>query len=269
MLDSPLSAVKSKLPGKGFISEKRDSSGLGVEKKAAPSRESVSVGSDIPYDSDRKEKFKMVISKSKKDGQDPPSKATQPQIGVGVDTAAAAAILQAATRGIRNPNLEILSKSLNGSSQAPSSEGGHAPSFGSLLSSHPQSSNQKLGQKGEPSVSVHVANAIAKTAAIAAASGADYSEACLKKEEKLKAERLKRAKMFAAMIKSGAAPLKTEPWRGLSAEPPKSGVSGSGVEGGSLFRKERGGSSVALDINTSDKNEKHEKIYSSINHNER
>ncbi|XWS27812.1 hypothetical protein CRYUN_Cryun25bG0012100 [Craigia yunnanensis] len=67
-------AEKSKLPGKRFISEKHDSSGLGVEKKAAPSRESdsVSVGSDIPYDSDRKEKFKMVISKSK-DGQDPPS----------------------------------------------------------------------------------------------------------------------------------------------------------------------------------------------------
>ncbi|XVF33964.1 hypothetical protein REPUB_Repub18cG0016500 [Reevesia pubescens] len=265
-------AEKSKLSGKGFISEKHDSSGLRVEKKAAASREcdSVSVGSDIPYDSDRKEKFKMVISKSKKDGQDPPSKATHPQIGVSVDAAAAAAILQAATRGIKNPNLQILSKtSLNGSSQAPSSEGGHAPSSGSLLSSQPQSSDQKPGQKGKPSVSGLDVNAIAKTAAIAAASEADSSEACLTKEEKLKAERLKRAKMFADMIKKGAAPLKTEPLRGLSAEPPESGISGSVVEGGSLFRKEREGSSSAFDVNTSDKNEKREMMYSGIDHNER
>ncbi|XP_022716866.1 protein suppressor of white apricot-like isoform X2 [Durio zibethinus] len=265
-------AERSKFPGKGFISEKHDSSSLGVEKKAASSRESdiVSVGSDIPYDSDRKEKFKMVISKSKKDGQDPPTQATQPQIGISVDAAAAAAILQAATRGIKNPNIEILSKtSLNGSSQAPSSEGGHASSFGSLLSSQRQGSNQKPEQKREPSVSGPVANAIAKTAAIAAASEADSSEACLTKEEKLKAERLKRAKMFAAMIKGGSAPLKTEPSRGLSAELPESGVSGSGVEGGSLFRKDGEGCSVASDVNTSDKNEKHEMMYSGIDHNER
>lgn len=264
--------LQSKLSGKGFISEKHDSSGLGSEKKAAPSRESdsVSVGSDIPYDSDRKEKFKMVISKSKKDGQDPPSKLTQPQIAVSVDAAAAAAILQVATRGIKNPNLEIISKtSLNVSSQAPSGEGGHGPSFSSHLSSQPRSSTEKPGQKGEPSVSGPVVNAIAKTAAIAAASEADSSEACLTKEEKLKAERLKRAKMFAALIKSGSAPLKTETSRGLSAEPPESGVSGSGAEGGSLLSKEREGSSVALDAKTSDKNEKHENIYSGIDHNDR
>ncbi|TYI31881.1 hypothetical protein ES332_A04G017000v1 [Gossypium tomentosum] len=254
-LEALQKAEKSKLPGKGFISEKHDSSGRGVEKKAASSRESdsASLGSDIPYNSDRKEKFKMVISKSKKDGQDPPSsKATQPQIGVSVDAAAAAAILQAATRGIKKPNLEILSKtSLNGSSQVPTSEDGHVPSS---------------GQKGEPSVSGQVANAIAKTAAIAAASEADSSEACLTKEEKLKAERLKRAKMFAALIKSGSAPLKTESLRGLSAEPPKLGVCGSGAEGGSLSVKEREGSSGAMDIDTCDKNEK---MNSGIHHNER
>ncbi|XVF70719.1 hypothetical protein PTKIN_Ptkin11bG0185200 [Pterospermum kingtungense] len=251
---------KSKLHGKGYISEKHDSFGLGSEKKAAPSRESDSlVGSDIPYDSDRKEKFKMVISKSKKDGQDPPSKPTQPQIGVSVDAAAAAAILQAATRGIKNPNLEMISKtSLNINSQAPSGD----------LSSQPRSSVEKPGQRGEPSVSGPVANAIAKTAAIAAAGEADSSEACLTKEEKLKAERLKRAKMFAALIKSGSAPLKTEPSGGLSAEPPESGMSGSGVEGGSLFRKEREGSSVALEAKNSDNNEKHENIDSGIDHNE-
>ncbi|KAG4150072.1 hypothetical protein ERO13_D05G372700v2 [Gossypium hirsutum] len=245
-LEALQKAEKSKLPGKGFISEKHDSSGRGVEKKAASSRESdsASLGSDIPYNSDRKGKFKMVISKSKKDGQDPPSsKATQPQIGVSVDAAAAAAILQAATRGIKKPNLEILSKtSLNGSSQVPTSEDGHVPSSG------------------------QVANAIAKTAAIAAASEADSSEACLTKEEKLKAERLKRAKMFAALIKSGSAPLKTESLRGLSAEPPELGVCGSGAEGGSLSVKEREGSSGAMDIDTCDKNEK---MNSGIHHNER
>ncbi|MBA0567438.1 hypothetical protein Golob_012175 [Gossypium lobatum] len=245
-LEALQKAQKSKLPGKGFISEKHDSSGRGVEKKAASSRESdsASLGSDIPYNSDRKGKFKMVISKSKKDGQDPPSsKATQPQIGVSVDAAAAAAILQAATRGIKKPNLEILSKtSLNGSSQVPTSEDGHVPSSG------------------------QVANAIAKTAAIAAASEADSSEACLTKEEKLKAERLKRAKMFAALIKSGSAPLKTESLRGLSAEPPELGVCGSGAEGGSLSVKEREGSSGAMDIDTCDKNEK---MNSGIHQNER
>ncbi|OMO83510.1 SWAP/Surp [Corchorus capsularis] len=258
-------AEKPKLPGKGFISQKRDSSSLGADKKAAAARESdsMSVASDIPFDSDRKEKFKMVISKSKKDGQEPSSKATQPEVGVRVDVAAAAAILQAATRGLKKANLEILSKTtVNGSSQAPSSESGHAPSVGSHLSSQP-------GQKGEPSVSGPIANAIAKTAAIAAASEADSSEACLTKEQKLKAERLKRAKMFAAMIKNGAAPLKSEFSRGLSVEPPESGLSGPGVEGERPLEKEREDSSIPLDANTSDKTGKHENIYSGSDHNER
>ncbi|KAK8643965.1 hypothetical protein V6N13_013242 [Hibiscus sabdariffa] len=269
-LEALQKAEKSKLPGKAFVSEKHDSSGCGVEKKAASSRESdsASVGSDIPYNSDRKEKFKMVISKSMKDGQDPPSKASQPQIGVSVDAAAAAAILQAATRGIKKPNLEILSKtSLNGSTQVPTSEDRHAPIFGSCHLSQLQNSEGKPGQKGEPNVSGPVANAIAKTAAIAAASEADSSEARLSKEEKLKAERLKRAKMFAALIKSGSTPLKTEALHGLSAESPDSWVCGSGFVGG--FGKEREDRSVTLDVNTCEKNEKHEKMNSDIDHNER
>ncbi|KAE8723539.1 65-kDa microtubule-associated protein 1-like [Hibiscus syriacus] len=268
-LEALQNAKKSKLPGKAFGSEKHDSSGCGLEREAASSRESdsASVGSDIPYNSDRKEKFKMVINKSRKDGQDPPSKASHPQIGVSVDAAAAAAILQAATRGFKRPNLEVLSKvSLNGSSQVPTSEEGQAPNFGSSCSSQPKSS-EKAGQKGEVSVSGPVANAIAKTAAIVAASEADSSEACLTKEEKLKAERLKRAKMFAALIKSGSAPLKTEALRGLSAEPPDLGVCGSGVESG--LGKVMEGSPVASDVNTCDKNEKHEKMNSGIDNNER
>ncbi|KAH0463757.1 hypothetical protein IEQ34_006543 [Dendrobium chrysotoxum] len=50
---------------------------------------------------------------------------------------------------------------------------------------------------------VTVATVIAKTVALAASREADSAEAALTKEQKLKAERLRRAKMFAAVIKSG------------------------------------------------------------------
>ncbi|KAL4618947.1 hypothetical protein ACB092_06G047800 [Castanea dentata] len=259
-------AKELKLPGKGS-----DSMGHQVEKKTAVPKEgdTLSRGSadlDMPYD--RKEKFKMFIGKSKKDGQDPPSKATEPQIGISIDAASAAAILQAATRGIKNPSLENFPKtSLNGIGRGPSSDGGHTSSFGSLRSSQHQSSISKPDQKGEPSVSVPVAKAIAETAAIAAASEADSSEACLTREQKLKAERLKRAKMFAVMIKSGAAPLKTESLRGLSAEPLGSGISGSGTEVENFVGKEREGSSVPIDVD--DKIEKSEKKISVDEYNER
>ena len=261
-------SLQLKLPGKGS-----DSMGHQVEKKTAVPKEgdTLSRGSadlDIPYSYDRKEKFKMFIGRSKKDGQDPPSKATEPQIGISMDAASAAAILQAATRGIKNPSLENFSKtSLNGIGRGPSSDGGHTSSFGSLRSSQHQSSISKPDQKGEPSVSVPVAKAIAETAAIAAASEADSSEACLTREQKLKAERLKRAKMFAVMIKSGAAPLKTEPLRGLSAEPLGSGISGSGTEVENFVGKEREGSSVPVDVD--DKIEKSEKKLSVDEYNER
>lgn len=244
-----------------------------VEKKTATPKEgdTLSRGSadlDMPYSYDRKEKFKMFIGKSKKDGQDPPSKATEPQIGISIDAASAAAILQAATRGIKNPSLENFPKtSLNGIGRGPSSDGGHTSSFGSLRSSQHQSSISKPDEKGEPSVSVPVAKAIAETAAIAAASEADSSEACLTREQKLKAERLKRAKMFAVMIKSGAAPLKTESLRGLSAEPLGSGISGSGTEVENFVGKEREGSSVPIDVD--DKIEKSEKKISVDEYNER
>lgn len=258
--------LQSKVQGKGLISEKQD-------KKSAPkSRESDnhSLGSDIPYDPDRKEKFKMVIGKPKKEGQDVPIKSAQPQVGVSVDAAAAAAILQAATRGIKNPKLEILSKtSLQGTSQVPSSEGGQASSFSSHLSSQPHSCRKKQDQSGEPCVSVPVAKAIAKTAAIVAADEADSSEAGLSKEEKLKAERLKRAKMFAAMIKSGAVPSKTEPLRGISVEPPDSGVSGSCGNILDHLAKEREGSLVPFDAGASDKFEKVGNKFSGNDYNER
>ncbi|KAF3453420.1 hypothetical protein FNV43_RR03860 [Rhamnella rubrinervis] len=214
---------EAKLLGKCHVSEKRDSVGHGIDKKTVLSKDgdtfsSRSADPDVLYEYDRKEKFKMVIGKSKKDGQDPAVKANQPQVGVSAD--AAAAILKAATRGIKNPSLEVFPKpSSSGIGQGPSYEGGHSSSFGSLHASQHQSSIKRVDENGEPSVSVPVAKAIAETAALAAASEADSSEASWTREQKLKAERLKRAKVFAAMLKGRSVPLNTEPLRGLSVEP--------------------------------------------------
>ncbi|KAA8526996.1 hypothetical protein F0562_008775 [Nyssa sinensis] len=156
---------ESKLSGKSILSEKDDSE-------------------------------REVIGKSKKDGQDSPSKATQQQFGVNVDATAAAAILQAATRGIKIPNLGILSStSLNGHSHVHSLEGGQASSLGFCLSSQSVRIIQRSDQNGEHGVSVPVANAIK------AASEVDSSEACLTGEHKLKAERLKQGKDVCSHIK--------------------------------------------------------------------
>lgn len=245
-------AQKSKVFGNSSLNEKDGS--LSLE----------STGCDIPYDSERKDKFKMVISKSKNDGQDPPAKASQQEFGVGVDAAAAAAILQAATRGIRNPNLGFLSwSSLNGTSRDHSSEGGQVSSLGSFPSSLPQSVNQKSDQNGERS-----SVPIAKAAALEAASEADSCEAHLTREQKLKAERLRRAKMFVAMIKSGSAPLKPEPSRGLLVEPPGSNVSGGAAED-NIAAKGREGSSAPLEIDAAEKIESSGKKHSADEYNER
>ncbi|CAL5335659.1 unnamed protein product [Camellia sinensis] len=268
-------AQESKVTGKSFFSEKDDSVMHRQDKKSSLSKESDSLSlgsasSDMPYDSDRKEKFRMVIGKSKKDGPDPSSKATQPQFGVSVDAAAAAAILQAATRGIKYPNLGILSStSLNGESHGRNSETGQPSSLGTDISSHLENVIQKSEQKGDQSVLVPIAKAIAKTAAIEVANEADSSEAHMTREQKLKAERLKRAKMFVAMLKTGASPYKSEPLRSLSVEPQESGVSGSGDKVVNLSGKEREGSSVPLDVDTMDKKERFEKKYSDDEYNER
>ncbi|KAK6946975.1 SWAP/Surp, partial [Dillenia turbinata] len=207
----------------------------------------------------------------KKDEQDQPSRTAVQQFGVSVDAAVAAAILQAARRGIKNPTVPIFqTASSNGTNQSLSTEGPQILSFGSHLfaTSRPQGETEKLVSNVETCVSVPVANVIAKTAAFAAASEADFSEASLTKEQKLKAERLRRAKMFAAMIKSGAAPLKPGLVLALSVDPPESGASGlsglkdetfnnsanlSGSEAVILADKEKEGSSVPADIDTSDK----------------
>ncbi|XP_062077634.1 uncharacterized protein LOC133782368 isoform X2 [Humulus lupulus] len=245
---------ESGLAGKGCVSEKHGSMGLGMEKKSAKCGEGDAHSSgfaddDIPYDYDKKEKFRMILAKSKKDVQDPPPNVNQPQGEVTIDADVTAAILRAATRGIKNPNLELFPKLSWGSiGEDPSDEAGQSLSFGSLHVSQPQSSVQKRDAVGHPNISAPAAKVIAETAALAAASEADSSEASLTKEEKLKAERLKRAKMFAAMIKSRAAPLKPEPLCSSSFEPPGSGVSSSGNEVANPSGKEREGSSIPMDV---------------------
>ncbi|XP_031404716.1 splicing factor, suppressor of white-apricot homolog isoform X2 [Punica granatum] len=194
-------AQQAKFPGK-----KNDASIHGAEKKSVhKDSDSLSLGSDIPDDLNKKEKFKMVIGRMKKDGQEQPPKESREELGVCVDAAAAAAILQAARRGIKNPNLEVLprTQSLNG---------------GQSLGSE---SSKPLGGPLPP------ATAIAETAAAVTASEADSSEAGLTKDQKLKAERLKRAKMFTSTLKSGAVPSKSPPSEsvisglGVDVEPPR------------------------------------------------
>ncbi|XP_004491423.1 uncharacterized protein [Cicer arietinum] len=240
---------ESKLPGKGY--QKHNPAGRAGDTNTAVHEEndSLSIGSmdsDLPNDMDRKEKFKMIIGKSKKDGQDPTLKNSQSQTTISMDAAATAAILQAATRGIKNPKLEFFTKTSSGN-------GGNLSSSGSLHSSQLQGFVQHRNLNLEGRASVPVAKAIAETVAIAAAGEADSSEAHMTKEQKLKAERLKRAKMFAAMIKSGVGAFKSELPRALSVEPPGSGLSGSDAEVGNFAGKEREGSSVPFDADNSDK----------------
>ncbi|KAI3948885.1 hypothetical protein MKX01_022299 [Papaver californicum] len=237
-------AQESKHSGKSSSShQKIDSSAQDGGKKTALSKKNdiSSSDHDLPYDSEKKEKFKMVISGRKKDVQDPPPKPAQEQLEVMIDAEAAAAILQVATRGVRHPKLDIFpKKSLGDSSSALSGDREPNSSFGSFsFSSRARSSTpnpvsdarrpstslpvdlprSQSGRNGEKTTFVSVAKVIAKKAAVAAAAEADSSEACLTKEQKQKAERLKRAKMFAAMIKGGAG-------LRLSAEPPDSVNSG-------------------------------------------
>lgn len=132
----------------------------------------------------------------------------------------AAAIVMAATRGLgaANDSLNTMKGTKDNVrthvSNDPSSSFG---SFSSLqdrdaLSKHISNSeaDASLTSSGQPQKEGFgiidddwIANTIAKAAAAAASKEADSSEASMTKEQKLKAERLRRAKMFAAIIKSG------------------------------------------------------------------
>ncbi|KFK27111.1 hypothetical protein AALP_AA8G335800 [Arabis alpina] len=177
-------------------------------------------GSVLPDDFAKKEKLKMVSDKPKIESHKEPFKPVEPQMRITVDVNTAAAILQAARRGIRNPQLGILSgKPLDETSFSLGNDGSNT-------------SSKSTGQLISGS---------------AVASEADSSEAGLSKEQKLKAERLKRAKMFVAMIKPGAQPAQqAEPLRSLSVEPLDSRISGLG----SNAAKEREGSSIPFEAET-------------------
>lgn len=200
------------------------------------------VGYDLPFESDRKEKFKMVIGKAKKDMNDPPSKASQQEYGISVDAAAAAAILQAATRGIRNPDLGIISNvAVNGSSVV-----GRGSNSKSQASSELNEMVQMSDQGGRCNSSLPIAQN-AKGVVIGTPGKEESSEAHLSREQKLKAERLKRAKMFVAKLKTGSGPSAAEPSQTLSAEPIESEAAlGAGAEVDNL-EKVREGSSAPVD----------------------
>ncbi|KAL0362847.1 UNVERIFIED_CONTAM: hypothetical protein Scaly_1239900 [Sesamum calycinum] len=239
---------ESRVNVKSLYSGKDDLVGRRTDKKASVLKEKDfsldSAVCDMPFESDRKEKFKMVIGKSKKETQETESKGTQQECGITVDAAAAAAILQAATRGIKNSNLHIISSTSPGVHvHVNSSEGMQPGNLGSLPCSRPDNAVEKSGQSESYNFSVVATKAIARTVA----GEADSAEAHLTKEQKLKAERLKKAKMFVAMLKSGELPFKAGTSRGSSLEPLDSGVSRSASEV-NLDGKEREGSLAPVDL---------------------
>ncbi|CAO1947840.1 unnamed protein product [Urochloa humidicola] len=149
----------------------------------------------------------------------------------------AAAIVMAATRG-----LGAASDSLNamkGKKEDVHVRGSndHSSSFGSFSSLQDRDALPKRISNSEADTSLTssgqpkkegfgiidddwIAKTIAKAAAAAAAKEADSSEASMTKEQKLKAERLKRAKMFAAIIKSGGNKMNDLPAVSDSADEP-------------------------------------------------
>ncbi|RLM92312.1 uncharacterized protein C2845_PM08G22880 [Panicum miliaceum] len=181
-------------PTTGMISGSSDKSSLGPSKKQL-------------HDQQGKGIFHPVSGVKK----DPPRKVT-------VDEAAA--IVMAATRGLgaANDSLNTI-KGRKGDVDIRGSND-HSSSFGSFSSLLDQDAPSKrisnseadtsLTRSGQPKKEGFgiidddwIANTIAKAAAVAASKEADSSEASMTKEQKLKAERLRRAKMFAAIVKSG------------------------------------------------------------------
>eukprot|EP00252_Welwitschia_mirabilis_P020647 TRINITY_DN509_c0_g1_i2.p1 TRINITY_DN509_c0_g1~~TRINITY_DN509_c0_g1_i2.p1 ORF type:complete len:705 (+),score=212.94 TRINITY_DN509_c0_g1_i2:737-2851(+) len=220
-----------------------------------------------PLDLEKKGKLQLVFGSSKKDAND--NRALKPisletaalavqaatrkhsgiQIGLkgtqevkdenkegGVSVDAAAAIVMAATRGIRKPSQNGLPESTNSkeglrerllrncldetnsNKHAVSSSNGVAyQELSNILTNW----NNKVGSgkclspdipaisgsdvKLDDAKNSHddtAAKQIVKAAMNAASNEADSSEACMSREEKIKAERLKRARLFAALLKN-------------------------------------------------------------------
>lgn len=236
---SPLIVLQSKVNGKSFFPGQEDLGGRGISRKGSLPKEtgishSTSELCDVPFESDRKEKFKMVIGKSKKDAHE--AEKESQECGFTVDAAAAAAILQAATKGIKSSGLRYITNTASSSHiNAVRNEDGQPANSSNLQPLLPYSTGEKSEQSGScnPSDSHEVAG------------GDDYSNSNLTEEQKLKATRLKRAKMFVAMLKSGALPSRTGASRGSSAEPVEHGVRRSAAEGRYAIQ-EREGSAPAV-----------------------
>ncbi|XP_042062568.1 splicing factor, suppressor of white-apricot homolog isoform X1 [Salvia splendens] len=232
-------AQESKVNGKSFYPGQEDLGGRGISRKGSLPKEmgishSTSELCDVPFESDRKEKFKMVIGKSKKDAHE--AEKESQECGFTVDAAAAAAILQAATKGIKSSGLRYITNTASNSHiNAVRNEDGQPANSSNLQPLLPYSTGEKSEQSGscKPSASHEVAG------------GDDYSNSNLTEEQKLKATRLKRAKMFVAMLKSGALPSRTGASRGSSAEPVEHGVWRSAAEG-RYASQEREGSAPAV-----------------------
>ncbi|KAG0487509.1 hypothetical protein HPP92_009604 [Vanilla planifolia] len=249
------------------------------------------------YDPARKEKFKMVLGCQKKDLQDQPSKAAK-KSGLSTDEAAAVVLAATrgpspANVLQRKSSSDVVKSSKNSGVTAEEAAAivlaatrGRSPanfpydrqtsSFGSFHGSKPNSNHCSGGistvsvpavfsasalqsdKEEQRTSNVMVATAIAKTAALVASREADSSEAGLTKEQKLKAERLKRAKTFAALIKSGNCGI------GELVNPvnnhngtmePSLGNSMQMITDSDTMRKEREGSSIPFDAKALDKDE--------------
>lgn len=205
-------------------------------------------------DTERKEKFKMVIGLSKKDVQEESAKShCQPSMSAD----AAAAIVMAATRGF-NKGQDFFPKTLHNSfcngdgmtsiALKPVSSGDEG--FASLSNATGSS-----GQNQKKESDVSFPKEMAKSAALASANETDSAEARLSKEQLQKAERLKRAKLFTSLIKIGAKPSNGMLSRVLSPVP-DSAVSEGSLHSGSVLLehqvRERDGISVPMEVKRTD-----------------
>ncbi|CAA7408386.1 unnamed protein product [Spirodela intermedia] len=162
---------------------------------------------EAPLQLDRKEKFRMVLGGSKKDANNSSSKPSKPP---GLSAEEAAAIVLGATRGRlgsqtmpdapKMPAIHV-PDAIRRAVEGPSTSS--LASFPPFPASNPpsKSTSDSEGAADLPNGSSPAKESDSTAGCIA--KEADSSVASATEEQKLKAERLKRAKLFAAMIKSG------------------------------------------------------------------
>lgn len=151
----------------------------------APRKVATDASSRLPRKSDSKTSSWHSVPSSK-------------DLDYGMSAEAAAAVVFAATRGARGLKQDSSNNNKSPSSSGLSQKDLEANRQPSAVGVSKGNSLLGLGQ-----TDVRLAKAVAEAAAIAASHEADSADALLTPAEKLKAERLRKAKMFAAMIKSG------------------------------------------------------------------